>query len=181
MRSNCPGTAWRRRTPCPCGASLPPSGKPPSAAKCASRHAFCVRVGASAKPFVHAQNWLRGFYEAYAEAHDLHYRPSLTNQPAVVLYERANHPGLFPTRPVFHRALADLALHKALVTVGEEVGYGLVKRLSFDKQTVAVTPTEGEGECRSESAPQERGILGTGVDSSRRRSAQPRIAGFAAP
>ena len=92
--------------------------------------AFCVRVGASAKlvsgPFVHAQNWSRGFYEAYEGAHGLYYRSSLTNRPAVVLYERANHPALLPTNPVFHRALADPTLHKALVMVGEEIGYGLL-------------------------------------------------------
>ena len=92
--------------------------------------AFCVRTGDSAKlvsgPFVHAQNWSRRFYEVYAEVHGLYYRSSLTNRPAVVLYERANHPDLFPTHPVFHRALADPTLHKALVMVGEEIGYGLV-------------------------------------------------------
>ena len=92
--------------------------------------AFCVRTGDSAKlvsgPFVHAQNWSLRFYEVYAEVHGLYYRSSLTNRPAVVLYERANHPDLFPTHPVFHRALADPTLHKALVMVGEEIGYGLV-------------------------------------------------------
>ena len=46
--------------------------------------------------------------------------------PAVALYERADHPGRFPANPVFHRALADPTLHKTLVMVGEEVGYGLV-------------------------------------------------------
>ena len=92
--------------------------------------AFCIRVGASAKlvsgPFVYAQNWSRGFYEAYEGAHGLYYRSSLTNRPAVALYERANQPDLFPTNPVFHRALADPTLHKALAVVGEEVGYGLI-------------------------------------------------------
>lgn len=92
--------------------------------------AFCVRVGASAKlasgPFAYAQNWSRGFYETYGEAHGLYYRSSLTNRPAVALYERANRTGLFPTNPVFHRALADPTLHKALVMVGEEIGYGVL-------------------------------------------------------
>lgn len=91
---------------------------------------FCARVGASAKlasgPFAHAQNWSRGFYEVYEEAHGLYYRSSLTNRPPVVLYERANQPDLFPTNPVFHRALADPTLHRALVMIGEEVGYGLL-------------------------------------------------------
>ena len=92
--------------------------------------AFCVRVGASAKlvsgPFVYAQNWSRGFYEAYGEAHGLYYRSSLTNRPAVALYERANQPGLFPTNPILHRALADPTLHKAMAMVGEEIGYGVL-------------------------------------------------------
>ena len=91
---------------------------------------FCLRIGASAKlvsgPFVHAQNWSRGFYDAYPEVHGLYYLSSLTNRPTVALYERANHPALFPASPVFHRALADPTLHKALVMVGEKVGYGLV-------------------------------------------------------
>lgn len=92
--------------------------------------AFGSRVGASAKlvsgPPAHAQNWSRGFYEAYEEVHGLYYLSSLTNRPAVALYERANQPSLFPANPVFHRALADPTLHKALVLVGEEIGYGLV-------------------------------------------------------
>ena len=46
--------------------------------------------------------------------------------PVVALYERADHPGRFPANPVFHRALTDPTLHKTLVMVGEEVGYGLV-------------------------------------------------------
>ena len=50
----------------------------------------------------------------------------MTNRPAVALYERANHPALFPAHPVFHRALADPVLHRALGVVGEEVGYGLL-------------------------------------------------------
>lgn len=91
---------------------------------------FCARVGASAKlasgPFIHVQNWSRGFYEVYEEAHGLYYRSSLTNRPAVVLYEWANEPDLFPTNPVFHRALADPTLHRALVMIGEEIGYGLL-------------------------------------------------------
>ena len=91
---------------------------------------FCLRAGASAKlasgPLVHAQNWSRGFYEAYPRIQGLYYPSSLTNRPAVALYECADRPGRFPANPVFHRALADPTLHKTLVMVGEEVGYGLV-------------------------------------------------------
>ena len=86
----------------------------------------CASAKLTSSPFGHAQNWSRGFYEAYEEAHGLYYRSSLTNRPAVVLYERANHPDLFPTNPVFHRALADPTLHRALVVIGGEIGYGLL-------------------------------------------------------
>ena len=65
-------------------------------------------------------------YEAYPEIQGLYYPSSLTNRPAVALYERADRPGRFPANPVFHRALSDPTLHKTLVMVGEEVGYGLV-------------------------------------------------------
>ena len=57
--------------------------------------------------------------------HHNYYRSSLTNRPAVALYERANQPDLFSTNPVFHRALADPTLHRALATVGDEIGHGL--------------------------------------------------------
>lgn len=91
---------------------------------------FCVRVGASAKlasgPFFHAQNWSRGFYEAYPEIQGLYYRSSLTNRPTVALYERADSPAVFPANPLFHRALADPTLHRALLVVSEEIGYGLI-------------------------------------------------------
>ena len=91
---------------------------------------FCVRIGASAKlvsgPFLHAQNWSRGFYEAYPEIQGLYYRSSLTNRPTVALYERANRLGVFPSNPLLHRALADPTLHNALLAVGEEIGYGLI-------------------------------------------------------
>ena len=91
---------------------------------------FCLRAGASGKlvsgPFAHAQNWSRGFYDAYPEIHGLYYLSSLTNRPAVALYERANDPALFPAHTRFHRALADPVMHKALVTIVEDIGYGLV-------------------------------------------------------
>lgn len=91
---------------------------------------YCLRVGASAKlasgPFFHAQNWSRGFYEAYPDIQGLYYPSSLTNRPTIALYERADKPSMFPGNPVFHRALADPTLHKALVALGAEIGYGLI-------------------------------------------------------
>ena len=91
---------------------------------------FCLRVGASAKlvsgPFLHAQNWSRGFYEAYPEIQGLYYPSSLTNRPTIALYERANALSTFPANPLFHRSLSDPTLHGALVAVSEEIGYGLI-------------------------------------------------------
>ena len=91
---------------------------------------FCVRVGASAKlasaPFLHAQNWSSGFYEAYPEIQGLYYPSSLTNRPTIALYERANRVSMLPGNPLFHRALSDPTLHKALVAVSAEIGYGLI-------------------------------------------------------
>ncbi len=91
---------------------------------------FCLRAGASGKlvsgPFAHAQSWSRGFHDGYPEIHGLYYLSSLANRPAVALYERANDPALFPPHTRFHRALEDPVMHKALVTVVEDIGYGLI-------------------------------------------------------
>ena len=73
-----------------------------------------------------AQNWSRGFYEAYPEIQGLYYRSSLTNPPTVTLYERANCLGVFAANSLLHRALADPTLHNAVLNVGEEIGYGLI-------------------------------------------------------
>ena len=91
---------------------------------------FCRRAGASAKlvsgPFTHAQNWSRGFYDAYPRIDGLYYLSSLTNRPSVALYERANEPSPLAAGTLFHRALADPLLHQALTIVVEEIGYGLI-------------------------------------------------------
>ena len=90
---------------------------------------FCLRVGASMKlvsgPWVHAQNWSRGFYEAYSEIHGLYYLSSLTNRSTIALYDRTNTP-LFPGNTRLHRALADPLMHKALIVIVDEIRYGLV-------------------------------------------------------
>ena len=91
---------------------------------------FPIRVGGSMKlmsgPFAHAQAWSRGFYKAYPEIAGLYYLSSLTNRPAIALYERANTPALFPKNTDFHRALVDPLMHRALNVIVEEIGYGLV-------------------------------------------------------
>ncbi len=91
---------------------------------------FCIRVGASMKlvsgPFVHAQAWSRGFYEAYPDIHGLYYLSSLTNRPTIALYERSDTLDVFPGNTRFHRALVDPLMHKALTVIVDEIGYGLV-------------------------------------------------------
>ena len=93
--------------------------------------AFCLRIGASMKlmsgPFSHAQNWSRGFYEAYPQIHGLYYPSSLTNKPIIALYERVvADTGALQARTKFHRALADPVMHKPLTIIAEQIGYGLI-------------------------------------------------------
>lgn len=91
---------------------------------------FCIRAGASMKlmtgPFAHAQAWSQGFYEAYPEIQGLYYASSLTNRPTIMLYERADTTGIFPSKTSLHRALSDPLLHQPLVIVAEEIGYQLL-------------------------------------------------------
>ena len=91
---------------------------------------FCLRAGASAKlvsgPFTHAQNWSRGFCEAYPQVHGVHYLSSLTNRPTVALYERAVEASPIASEARFHRALADPLLHRVLTGIVDEIGYGLI-------------------------------------------------------
>ena len=91
---------------------------------------FPVRAGASSKlaagPYSHAQNWSRGFYDAYPAIQGVYYRSSLTGRPSIALYERARSAGIFPRAPRFHRALADPALLDAMRNVVEEIGYTLL-------------------------------------------------------
>ena len=91
---------------------------------------FCLRAGASAKlvsgPFTHAQNWSRGFYDAYPQVHGLYYLSSLTNRPTVVLYERAVEASPIASEARFHRALADPLMHRVLTGIVNEIGYCLI-------------------------------------------------------
>lgn len=91
---------------------------------------FCLRAGASAKlvsgPFTHAQNWSRGFYDAYPQVQGLYYLSSLTNRPTVALYERAVEMSPIATETRFHRALADPLMHRVLAGIVDEIGYGLI-------------------------------------------------------
>ena len=91
---------------------------------------FCLRAGASAKlvsgPFTHAQNWSRGFYDAYPQVQGLHYLSSLTNRPTVALYERTVEASPIASETRFHRALADPLMHRVLTGIVDEIGYGLI-------------------------------------------------------
>lgn len=90
---------------------------------------FCVRAGASMKlvsgPFTYSQNWARGFYEAYPDIQGIYYFSSLTNRPAIALFERADTTSLFSNATVLHRALADPLMFSAITSIVSEIGYGL--------------------------------------------------------
>ena len=91
---------------------------------------FCVQAGGSMKlvsgPTVYSQNWSRGFYECCDDIHGLYYPSSLTNRPAVALYERALVANPFPAVPLFHRALNDALLIDPLRNACAEIGYDFI-------------------------------------------------------
>lgn len=77
-----------------------------------------TRAGASmalcSGPRDRARAWSRRIYEDYPAVEGLHYPSSMDgNQPAVALYERAHR--ALAVRPLFHRALADPGLDRAVV------------------------------------------------------------------
>lgn len=91
---------------------------------------FCVQAGGSMKlvsgPSIYAQNWSRAFFERYEDIHGLYYPSSLTNRPAIALYERARGANPFPDTPRFHRALSDALLIEPLRNACKEIGYDFV-------------------------------------------------------
>jgi hypothetical protein len=71
-----------------------------------------------------ARAWSVRIYEDYPTIEGLYYPSSMdSNQPSIALYERA-HDAL-PTRPLFHRALADPALTGAVVRAALLFNYGV--------------------------------------------------------
>lgn len=90
---------------------------------------FPLQAGASMKlmsgPSSTAQNWSRGFCDAYPDIQGLYYPSSLTNLPTVMLNERAR-PDMFPPSPVFHRALNDPVMLTPLRNAARELNYGLI-------------------------------------------------------
>ncbi len=91
---------------------------------------FPVSVGGSMKlvtgPALYAQNWSRGFHDAYPTIEGLYYPGSLTNRPVVALYERALDLGPFPATPTVHRALDDPLLIEPLRNACRTLGYDLL-------------------------------------------------------
>jgi hypothetical protein len=75
-------------------------------------------------PRPRARRWSQTIYESYPEAQGLYYASSMyRNAPAVALYERAA--SAMPTRPFFHRPVADPLLLPALADAAAEIGYTL--------------------------------------------------------
>ena len=91
---------------------------------------FAVQAGGSMKlgsgPRSWSQNWSRAFYECYPEVEGLYYPSSLTNLPAMAIYERVLSASPFPAAPLLHRALADPLLIDALREATAMIGYDLM-------------------------------------------------------
>ena len=96
------------------------SGRWPTAAGAS----MAVSTGLRAR----AQRWSRAIYEAYPDLDGLWYPSSMhANRPSVLLYERARD--ALPASPVFHRALADLALRVPLLNAARHLNYAVARRL----------------------------------------------------
>lgn len=91
---------------------------------------FATRMGASMA--IHsgsrgrARGWARELYDAYPEIQGILYAASMHGgAPAIAFNERALTGPLFPTHPLFHRALADDAMLDALKHAAKALGYAL--------------------------------------------------------
>jgi hypothetical protein len=85
-----------------------------------------TRAGASmainSGPRPRARRWSQIIYAAYPAVKGLYYASSMdANRPAVVLYERTAD--ALPSRPIFHRALADPTLTPAIVRAAQRFNY----------------------------------------------------------
>ena len=88
-----------------------------------------TRAGASmtinAGPRPRARRWSQAIYDAYPHLEGLYYASSMNaNRPALVFYERAADS--VPTRPLFHRALADAGLTAAVARAAAQFNYAVV-------------------------------------------------------
>ena len=77
-------------------------------------------------PKTYAQNWSRDFYGCYDGIEGLYYPSSLTNRPAMALYERVLHSPPFPGTPRLHRALSDALLIDPIRGACQDIGYDIV-------------------------------------------------------
>ena len=96
---------------------------------------FPVQAGGSMKlvsgPRTFAQNWARGFWETWPNIDGLYYLSSMTNRPALALFERALDKHPFPETPLFHRSLNDPLLQVPIQEACKEIGYRLSPRTPF--------------------------------------------------
>ena len=69
-----------------------------------------------------AQDWSRAIYRNYSAIEGIAYPSSLTNEPCVALYERAEHAVLAAT-PIFDRSLADRRLLAPLTVTAGNLKY----------------------------------------------------------
>lgn len=90
---------------------------------------FPVQAGGSMKLLSgarrYAQNWARGFYEAYSTIDGFYFHSSMTNRPVLALFERALVKQPFPATPKFHRSLADPLLLIPIQEACVDIGYKL--------------------------------------------------------
>ena len=78
----------------------------------------------SSGPRPRARRWSQAIYAAYPSVEGLLYCSSMhANQPAVALFERAQH--ALPSAPAFHRALADPGLFLRINAAAAALGYQL--------------------------------------------------------
>ncbi len=88
--------------------------------------AFATRIGASMAintgPRARARRWARRLYEAYPDAHGIHYPSSMNaNQPAAALFERAAD--AISAEPDLLRPLADPRLTRVVRETAAMIGY----------------------------------------------------------
>jgi RES domain-containing protein len=91
---------------------------------------FATRMGASMA--IHsgsrerARGWARDLYEAFPDVQGIQYASSMNGgAAALALNERAIEGPLFPSHPLFHRALADDVMLDLLKHAARALGYAL--------------------------------------------------------
>ena len=93
------------------------------------RGPYTTAIGASSAlhsgPRPRARRWAQQLYLAHTDIDGLLYCSSMYgNAPVIALFERGA--SAIPFRPIFHRALNDLALANVLTETAQRIGYSLV-------------------------------------------------------